>query len=140
MDYRITTIANQLALKFTDELDIPGRFKTDSKSERKKSNPNAKVEQRFRKKVEDWKSLINIMLSKVDNEKAWRFILISPKIEDNLESVSKSQDFLDFLDYLIIRRDIENCDSDELGYLCMLHFEFQREIERKINEKENASA
>jgi hypothetical protein len=140
MDNRITTIANQLALKFTDELDIPSRFKNDTKTERKKSNLNSKVEQRFQKKVEDWKNLIDIMLSKIDNDKAWRYLLINPNIEDNLETVTKSKDFSDFLDYLVLRRDLENCDSDELGNLCMLHTEFQREIERKIEKKEKASA
>lgn len=140
MESRITTIANQLALKFTDDLDIPSRFKNERNSERKKSTLNSKVEQRFQKKVNDWKDLIETMLHKIDNEKAWRYLLISPTIESNLETVTKSKDFSDFLDYLVLRRDKENCDSDELGNLCMLHTEFQREIVRQIERKEKASA
>ncbi len=138
MNNRTLNIANQLALKFTDDGNIPSRFKNDkTKKERQKSNLNSLIEQRFQKKVSDWQSLINTMLDKIDNEQqAWRFLLINPIVEKDIKSAAYSKDFGNFIDYLVLRRDKENCESDELGLLAMLHAEFQREIERQIEKEE----
>jgi len=137
MKSRIKTVANRLALKFIGELDIPSRFKNEGKSGKRKSKLDSKVEKRFQKKVSDWIDLIETMLNKIDNEKVWRFLLINPQIEEDLETVATSKDFIDFLDYLILRRDVENCADDELGNLSMLHTEFQRDIERKMEKKDS---
>jgi hypothetical protein len=56
---------------------------------------------------------------------------INPNIEDNLETVTKSKDFSDFLDYLVLRRDLENCDSDELE-ICVCYI---LSFKEKLNEK-----
>lgn len=79
------------------------------------------------------------MLKKIENQQAWRFITLKPNIEDDISIVVNSKDFSDFTDYLILRRDKENCDYEELGLLAMLHTEFQREIDRQIDEKRSTT-
>ena len=71
-----------------------------------------------------------VMLTKIDNVQAWRFINLSPEIGPTVRRVTDCRDFLDFTDYLILRRDKENCGADELGNLALLSVAFQREIER----------
>ena len=39
------------------------------------------------------------------------------------------------MDYLILRRDIDNCDAVELGCLASLHTEFQNQIEKTLDKK-----
>jgi hypothetical protein len=158
--------ATKLALKFSENSDIPERFKNDEKTEkeneqseakksdlrllferpdvsnnnkkkRQRINKNSKVEKRFQRNVRIWKSVIETMLQKISNEKAWRFIRIAPKIEPRLNSVTLSQDFIDFTKYVILRRNIEQCNCDELGFLCMLYTEFQRKLEQS-NQISNA--
>lgn len=65
-----------------------------------------------------------------------RFITIKPIIESGLQSAAYCQDFIDFTDYFVLRRDIEECSSLECGLLSTLHTEFYREIERKINRRD----
>lgn len=137
MGNNILTIANQLTLKFSDESDIPTRLKKDNKKkEDKKTNLNSMIEKRFQDNIQDWKQLIEIMLSKIEIQKAWRFITLKPNIEDNIPNAAYSKDFSDFTDYLVLRRDKENCDYKELGNLAMLYTEFQREIDKKLKKKE----
>jgi len=148
MNNQIITVASKLALKFADDPDIPSRLRKKSKQKELKQNKIeqeetaelSKVEQRFQEKLSNWELLIKRMLEKIDNEKAWRFLLIKPVVEEGIKSATESKDFTDFLDYLILRRDKENCEPIELGYLCMLHTEFQREIERKIENTTNRLA
>lgn len=135
----ITRAAHELTLKFINETDIPTRFKKKSgekKSGEKKSkhDPNSSLEQNFQAEVSGWTTTIESILSKSkSDEQAWRFIRINPEIESDLTTVTKCQDFLDFLDVLIQRRDIDNCPSDELGKLCMLHGAFQKQVEQIIS-------
>ncbi len=83
--------------------------------------------------------LIETMLARVEYNKAWRFITSKPDVEDDIPSPAYSKDFIDFTDYSVLRRDKENCDYKELGYLAMLHNEFQREIDKQINERKVAN-
>jgi hypothetical protein len=130
----ILKFAQKLALEFSDDTDIPGRFKDKYKKKGKNIKQDSCLEQRFQKNVNIWKAVIETMLLRVNNEKAWRFILLSPQVEPQLKSVVYSQDFMDFTDYFILRRDIDQCDCNELGFLSMLYTEFQRKIEGKIQE------
>ena len=72
------------------------------------------------------------MLAKISNRLAWRFIDLSPEIRPTVRKVTGCKDFLDFVDYLILRRDTEKCGADELGRLALLSTTFQREIEKRI--------
>lgn len=136
MSNNIQIIANQLALKFSEDSDIPSRFKKDkSKKEEKKANLNSMIENRFQENIKDWIRIIETMLTKVESNKAWRFITLKPNVEEDIPNAAYSKDFSDFTDYLVLRRDKENCDYKELGNLAMLHTEFQREIDKQINEK-----
>lgn len=134
MENRIFITAIQLALKFSDETDIPARLKKkrESQEERTRSKQNSLVEQRFQDNVKAWNTVIEKILAKVETQQAWRFINLSPSIEPEIKGVIYCKDFIDFTDYFVLRRDIEKCDNEEVGLLAMLHTAFQREIERKI--------
>jgi|SRR5690554_458835 len=132
MENQIDIAANRLAISFADDIDIPARFKSKS-DKQKKINPDSSIELRFKEDVAHWKNLITIMLDKLDSGIAWRFLNISPNPDDISKSVAYQKDFCDFIDYLVLRRDKENCDADELGRLAMLSGAFQRELEKKLN-------
>ena len=133
MENRIFTTAIQLALKFSDETDIPARLKNKSESQKRTiSKQDSLVEKRFQDNVRAWNKVIEKILAKVETQQAWRFINLSPSIEPEIKGVTYCKDFLDFTDYFVLRRDIEKCDHEEVGLLAMLHTAFQREIERKI--------
>jgi hypothetical protein len=72
------------------------------------------------------------MLSKIDENQAWRFISLSPNINGAIAKVTDNQDFCDFIDYLVLRRDIEQCGDDELGGIAILSVSFQREVEKYL--------
>ena len=55
------------------------------------------------------------------------------QIDGNTKSVVYNNDFIEFTDYFVLRRDIENCDDDELGCLAQLHAGFQKTIEKELN-------
>jgi len=125
----LSNFATLLAVKFSDEADIPSRFKNKEKS---KSNLNSYTEIKFQKRVQAWGQVIETIISKVEYQKAWRFITIKPNTESGINSAVYCQDFIDFTDYFVLRRDKEKCSDLECGLLAALHTEFQREIERKI--------
>lgn len=131
MENRIDLAATKLALAFADEINIPARFKnkTDKKSKQKS---DSSVEIRFKKDVEQWKSVIKTMLNKVDGKLAWRFINITPSIDQPSKSVAYQKDFSDFIDYLVLRRDEENSSHEQLGRLAALSGEFQKELEKQL--------
>lgn len=138
MSNNIQIVVNQLTLKFSEDSDIPSRFKKDKpKKEDRKTNLNTMIESRFQENIKEWTRIVEIMLTKIENKQALRFITLKPNIEDEIPNSAYSQDFSDFTDYLILRRDKENCDYKELGNLTMLHTEFQREIDKQINEKKS---
>ena len=57
---------------------------------------------------------------------------LAPQIDGDITKVTDNADFCDFIDYLILRRDKENCDADELGGLAQLSTAFQREVEKRL--------
>jgi len=134
MDKRIDSSAEKLALLFSDESDVPTRFRS-KKDEKGKINLNSMIEHRFKENTNSWKTFIEVILSKVEEEQAWRFISLNPKIEEGIESVTNCQDFLDFTDFAIMRRDMENCGNNETGNLAMLYSAFQRKIEIKLERR-----
>lgn len=72
------------------------------------------------------------MISKIDQAQAWRFIHLLPDIDGATTELTENKDFCDFMDYLILRRDIERCGTDELGGLALLSVSIQREIEKRL--------
>lgn len=131
---RIAAAAHKLALRFTEDTDLPARFRrqTDTSVKPRKINENSDIETRFRRSVALWARLIETMISKIDHIQAWRFIHLLPQIDGAITKLTQNQDFCDFIDYLVLRRDTEQCDSDELGGLALLSVAFQREIEKRI--------
>jgi hypothetical protein len=136
METAITKAAYELTIKFQDESDIPQRLKKGKSQNPSKQNLDSLVEQRFQIHVMAWAETINSILNHVpDKHQGWRFIRCTPRIMDNsIVSVVFCKDFIDFTDLLVQRRDIDRCDADELGKICMLHTAFQRVIESKINQ------
>jgi hypothetical protein len=131
---RIEDAARRLAVRFTDEADLPVRFRKQSAtvSKPRRVNESSVVEVRFRAQVEIWTNLIENMISKIDPSQAWRFIHVLPEIEEANTRLTENKDFCDFIDYMIRRRDMEGCDSNELGGLALLSVAFQREIEKTL--------
>jgi len=133
---RIAKAAHTLALRFTEDAELPARFRrqTNSSAKPRKVKEDSDIELRFRSNVESWARLIDTMILKIDQAQAWRFIHLLPQIDGAIAQLTQNKDFCDFVDYLILRRDIEQCDSDELGGLALLSVAFQREIEKRIQQ------
>ena len=131
---RIASAAHKLALRFTEDADLPARFRrqTDSSIKPRKIKEDSDIEKRFRTNVGSWARLIETMISKIDQAQAWRFIHLLPQIDGANTKLTENRDFCDFIDYLILRRDTERCESDELGGLALLSVAFQREIEKRL--------
>jgi hypothetical protein len=126
-------IAEELTIMFKDEIDIPERFKKNSKTKTYKKD--SLIEARFKNHIKIWIQTIDSILNNhVDQDQAWRFVKLRPEIDiQSLKKVTKNKDFLDFTDLLIKRRDIDNCDPNELGNLSILHTAFQKKIENLIS-------
>ncbi len=137
MDIKIKQRAEELARAFLDETEIPTRFKkkcTES-SKVKKVKTDSAIELNYKNEVEFWGNLIQNMFDRLDSVQASRFIFLMPQVDKEINKVSECKDFCDFIDYLVLRRDRENCDDEELGRLAMLSGEFQKRIEKHIKPK-----
>jgi len=132
-DTRVILAAHRLAVAFTEEADLPVRFrKSSSSAQSRKSKKDSEVEKRFGANVKSWTQLIETMLAKIGSQQAWRFVELSPEIDPTVRKLSDCKDFCDFMDYLILRRDREKCGAEELGGLALLSMAFQRKIEKLI--------
>ncbi len=132
---RVTLACHRLAVEFTEEDQLPVRYRKRGDSTRKPREPkkDSEIEKRFKATVQSWRSLIETMLAKLEQDQAWRFIDLRPQFDGGkLKSVAENPDFCAFNDYLILRRDKENCEPDELGGLAQLSVAFQREVEKRI--------
>lgn len=136
----IEIAAHRLAVQYTEDMLLPTRYRksADSDQRKRKSKQDSEIEKRFRANVQAWLTLIETMLSKLEAAQAWRFINLAPQIDGHLAKVTDNADFCDFIDYLILRRDTENCDADELGGLAQLSTAFQREVEKRIPQEKEA--
>jgi PAS domain-containing protein len=124
--------ASQLALRFTDDADIPGRFKNRNQTAGKKTG--SKIEQRFKQNVDEWRFLVDEMLRRLEPGLAWRIINGNPGEVLPGSRVTETPDFIAAQDYLSQRRDQEGATSAEVGGLAMLVTAFQKEIERRIGD------
>jgi hypothetical protein len=134
----IELVVHRLAVQFTEDELLPTRYRRTADSDQRKRKPkqDSEVEKRFKSNVQSWRNLIETMLSKLEPEQAWRFINLAPRVDGDLAKVTDNTDFCNFVDYLILRRDKENCDTDELGGLAQLLTAFQREVERRLVREE----
>ena len=116
-DSRIEVSAHRLAVQFTEDANLPVRYRRTSDSSRKtrKANDDSDIEKRFRTEVNSWRDLLKTMLSKVDAAKAWRFIDQSPQFTEPLRQVTDNDDFCDFLEYMRQRRDVDAVDTMNLA-------------------------
>lgn len=132
---RITVAAHRLTVYFTEEEQLPARYRKSKPSAAAKSRKvkeDAVLEKRFRANVKAWTELIETMLSKIDNRQAWRFIDLSPEVSPAVRKLADCKDFCDFVDYIGLRRDTEGACPDEIGGLTWLLMPFQRKIEERI--------
>jgi hypothetical protein len=131
---KIKLTAHRLSVEFSQEKDLPIRFRKKAGISRqtKKINDNSNVEKNFRSLVTDWTLLIETMLAKIDQKQAWRFIDCNPQIDNKIEKVTDNKDFCDFNEYIILRRDQENCGPEELGGLVVLFNVFQKKVQKHI--------
>ena len=134
MDNLKLKYAHELVLMFKDEADIPERFKKNGNNKTQKFKKDSLIENRFNDHKTCWVQTIETIIRVNKNdEQSWRFISVKPKIDQNTSKVTECQDFLDFTNLLIQRRDTDNCHYSELGNLCELHTKFQKEIENLIS-------
>ena len=120
--------ATKLAILFSEENDIPKQYRKGL-NKPAKSGEETILMKKFKSNEDHWKQLVKTMLTKLDPEIVWRFINLTPKIEEDEKNVAYNKDFIKFTDYLVLRRDNENCSDDELGRLSQLHTTFQNTIE-----------
>lgn len=134
----IEIAAYRLAVQFTEDELLPTRYRKTADSDQRKRKPKqgTEVERRFRAYVHAWRTMIETMLGKLQAAQAWRFINLAPQVDGDLAKVTDNADFCDFIDYLILRRDKENCDADELGGLAQLSTAFQREVEKRLPQEQ----
>ena len=130
MENQINTAAHRLAVTFADDNEIPSRYKQSIK--KKQINLNSTLEIGFQENVKHWTDVIQNILDRNGENIGWRFINLAPQIQSGITSVSECNDFEMFNNYLMLRRDVENCSPEELGRLSMLLGAFQREIEKRI--------
>ena len=123
--------AINLALLFTEDKDIPKRYKEKPIKPIKGKKPSS-MELSFQEIIKLWQLTIDTMASKIDKKQALRFINLKPIIEPNIANAAYCKDFQDFTDYFILRRDIEVCEDEELVHLAHLHTAFQNEIDKII--------
>jgi hypothetical protein len=133
-DDRVIVAAHKLAVRFTEDTDLPARYRrrADPSVKIPKVKEDSEIEKRFKANVESWSIVIKTMIGKLDEGQAWRFINLRPESIGRIGKVTDSQDFCDFIDYMILRRDKERCGPDELGGLALLSVAFQREVEKQI--------
>lgn len=136
MNEIIEKTALELALKFEDESVIPNRFKMKNSNRINDPKNESLIEKNFTNLVLGWQKTIKSVLLNIDDQGlAWRFIKNTPQLSPDIKNVTLNSDFLSFTDFLIKRRDKDQCSDIELGNLCTLYSTFQRKIENTDKSK-----
>lgn len=130
-------LAKWLCFTYSDDTDIPAKYKPDKK--RKKFNDDTKVQKLFDANLLGWKGVVEVVQNSFEKEQAKRFLISDPQIEGWETTCVDCQDFLNFYDFFMQRRDVDNCCDDELGKLSALLNEFQKVIEKQLGSKPTAS-
>lgn len=129
--------AQRLCLSFSDDSDIPAKYKPGKKKRLKKKEKelDTKVQQRFDANLLAWRKVVEVVYEHVDETQAKRFTSLRPMIDASIINLIDCQDFIDFHDVLIELRDSADCDDQALGKLSMLVTEFQWMIQRQIHSR-----
>lgn len=134
MENKVIIVATQLALRHSDDADIPARFRSKlAMADKAKSKASEAIEARFQERVNAWADRIRSMLGHLNPDQAWRFVTTTPHLPSSYTSVVECQDFLDFNGYVTRRRDHDNCSDEELGQLVVLLTDLQRAIEGTLS-------
>ncbi|MBU8893024.1 MAG: AAA family ATPase [Bacteroidales bacterium] len=136
MKNEIEVAAINLAIAFSIETDIPVRYRKSKSLKKKKLDESSRIELNFKEDVERWELVIKNILEKIEQDQVWRFINLIPRIEPLTVTATKCKDFIDFTDYFVKRRDVENCGPEETGRLAILHTSFQRKINDIIDSQQ----
>ncbi len=131
MENKVDFFAELLTFRFTNENELPNRKKKNAS--KAKPNMNSLAEIQYKESFNNWKTVINNMRKGLPSDTFQRIAGLQPSVLPNTTHVTQVQDFNDFTDYFILRRDIQNCEDLELGLLSLLHTQFQKEIQRRIN-------
>jgi hypothetical protein len=105
MENRINVAAHRLAIGFSDDSDIPSRYKKNTKQ--KRISAESSIERSFKENVQHWRNVVNNILAKNDKDIAWRIIYLSPKIQPGVNRLTECDDFVRFNDYLVLRMENE---------------------------------
>lgn len=130
MESRNRILAIQLATAFSEKNKIPAKYR-GGKS-RKTDDKDPRIEIDFEKFISSWLITVESLFENLDIETAFRFISVTPTITGDETKFTECEEFIFFFDYLVKRRDIDNCTDDELGCLSMLLSALQQEIEEQI--------
>ena len=129
-DDRICLWAQRLAIRFTRATDLPPRLtKVLRTAQTREPTSDSEAERRLVANAQAWEVVIRTMVNKIADPTVWRLVTLMPEVGRDVHSVSECQDFTDLVDYLVLRRDKEACDDDELGLLATLLTALQRETE-----------
>jgi len=135
MKSRNQILAVKLAIAFSEEGEIPAKYKK-RKRRTPKQEDKTNIETAFEVKVDNWMATVTNIFEKFSVDDGFRFVTITPRINDEDKEVSLCEDFQALNSYLEQRRDIENCSDEELGCLAMLLTAFQKEAERILKGEE----
>ncbi len=132
-EHEIYTAAVNWKMRYTELADLPARFRQPANEKLSRISRRSKIEQRFQEGVRNWVSTINLMIDRLGSGLAWRIVSLRPLVEPRTTQVTQSQDFLDMLAFMALRRDVENCGPEELGCLSGFLHGLQLEIEKQIH-------
>ncbi len=132
MNDRVSNSAIRLTLHFTPKEKLPKRLtaKKDELFPDKKKDEVA--EANFRTSIIEWEEFINAVLKFDNTDQVWRFLNITPLVENDIKVVSRCRDFINFTKLFIKFRDNKKIDRGHIGMMSLLHTTFQHEIERKL--------
>lgn len=129
---QIIVSAHQLALAFSEDNEKPQKYKAKHVHHRERRRYVKYKTQNdiiFEENVSQWKQLIEIMLERIEKKLVFRIINLNPNVDLYDDCFTEVKDFITFTDYFILRRNVEICDSEELGRLAVLHTAFHNNID-----------
>ncbi|WP_319502530.1 BRCT domain-containing protein [uncultured Draconibacterium sp.] len=134
MDKQIKLLAVQYAIAFSEENEIPAKYKRSTgKSQRADRDSN--IKRKFEAKINDWETTLRNIKQNVHESFSHCFIHCIPTVTGNTSKVTECEDFYVFNEYVSKRRN-EDISYGELGCLVTLLTAFQEKIEEKIGIRE----
>ncbi len=131
-EHEINSAAIHWKLRYTELGDLPARFRQPSQGKARRIAKNSQIENTFQEGVKSWTATINLLISRLGPELAWRIVSLNSSIEERTETATQSQDFLALIAFMALRRDVEHCSPEELGCLTGFSCGLQWHIEKTI--------